>query len=177
MDPTQILIIDDEKAIRDSFSAYLEDCGYETLTAENGRIGLSMFKAQSPDLVIVDLRMPEVDGIQVLEEIKTTSPLTPLIVASGTGIISDAIDALRCGAWDYLLKPVTNLSIMSHSVVAALEKGRLKKENETYRKHLEKLVDQRTAELANANTNLLQINTRLRHIVDTTSARCHDQRC
>ena len=168
MDPTQILIIDDEKAIRDSFSAYLEDCGYETLTAENGRIGLSMFKAQSPDLVIVDLRMPEVDGIQVLEEIKTTSPLTPLIVASGTGIISDAIDALRCGAWDYLLKPVTNLSIMSHSVVAALEKGRLKKENETYRKHLEKLVDQRTAELANANTNLLQINTRLRHIVDTT---------
>ena len=85
MKSARILIIDDEKAIRDSFSAHLEDCEYEILTAENGRIGLQLFETQTPDLVIVDLRMPEVDGIQVLERISRTSPLTPLIVASGTG--------------------------------------------------------------------------------------------
>lgn len=164
----KILIIDDEVAIRDSFGAYLEDCGYEIVTAENGLIGLSAFKAQRPDLVIVDLRMPEVDGIQVLEEINANSPLTPLIVASGTGVISDAVEALHCGAWDYLLKPVEDLSVLAHAVAAALDKGQLRKENKAYREHLERLIDQRTAELANANRKMSQINKRLRNIVDTT---------
>ena len=79
MTPSRILIIDDEKAIRDSFGAYLEDCGYDTFTAEDGRIGLSAFEREHPDLVIVDLRMPEVDGIQVLEQISRISPLTRVI--------------------------------------------------------------------------------------------------
>ena len=170
MTPSRILIIDDEKVIRDSFGAHLEDCGYEILTAENGRVGLSLFEQKQTDLVIVDLRMPEVDGMQVLQQISRVSPLTPLIVASGTGIITDAIDALHCGAWDYLLKPIEDLSILTHAVGAALEKGQLKKENQKYRAHLEKLVEARTAELEQANLHLSQINARLRHIVDTTRA-------
>jgi PAS domain S-box-containing protein len=167
MTPSRILIIDDEKAIRDSFGAHLEDCGYEILTAENGRVGLSLFEKKQTDLVIVDLRMPEVDGIQVLQQISRVSPLTPLIVASGTGIITDAIDALHYGAWDYLLKPIADLSILTHAVEAALEKGQLKKENQDYRERLEKLVESRTMELVQANSHLSQINARLRHIVDT----------
>jgi PAS domain S-box-containing protein len=168
MATSRILIIDDEKAVRDSFGAHLEDCGYAILTAENGRTGLSLFEKELPDLVIVDLRMPEVDGMQVLEQISRVSPLTPLIVASGTGVISDAIDALHCGAWDYLLKPIEDLSILIHAVEAALEKGQLKKENQEYREHLEQLVEARTTELEQANLHLSQINARLRHIVDTT---------
>ena len=163
-----ILIVDDEKAVRDSFGAHLEDCGYEILTAENGREGIRAFDKEQPDLIIVDLRMPEVDGIQVLETISKQSPLTPLIVASGTGVIADAVEALHSGAWDYLLKPIEDLSILTHAVEAALEKGQLKKENLAYRKHLEQLVEERTAELERANKHLSQINTRLRHIVDTT---------
>ena len=168
MTPSQILIIDDEKAIRDSFGAYLEDCGYDIISAENGRLGLSLFEKDNPDLVIIDLRMPEVDGIQVLDQISRQSPLTPLIVASGTGIISDAIEALHCGAWEYLLKPIEDLSILTHAVEAALEKAQLKRENQAYRQHLEQLVEARTADLEQANTHLSQINSRLRHIVDTT---------
>jgi len=168
MTSTRILIIDDEKAIRDSFGAHLEDCGYDILTAQNGRVGLSLFEEEAPDLVIVDLRMPEVDGIQVLEQLSRTSPMTPLIVASGTGIINDAIEALHCGAWDYLLKPIENLSILTHAVKAALEKTQLKKENQAYRQHLEQLVEERTKELEQANSHLSQINARLRHIVETT---------
>jgi PAS domain S-box-containing protein len=168
MAAAHILIIDDEKGVRDSFGAHLEDCGYAILTAENGRVGLSLFEKEQPDLVIVDLRMPEVDGMQVLEQISRVSPLTPLIVASGTGIISDAIEALHCGAWDYLIKPIEDLSMLTHAVHAALEKGHLKKENQAYRKHLEKLVEARTVELEEANAHLSQINARLRHIVDTT---------
>ncbi len=170
MKPSRILIIDDEKAVRDSFNAHLEDCGYEILTAENGRVGLSLFEKEAPDLVIVDLRMPEVDGMQVLEQIGRLSPLTPLIVASGTGIITDAIDALHSGAWDYLLKPIEDMSILTHAVAAALEKGQLKRDNQAYRQHLEQLVEARTAELAQANTQLSRINARLRKLVDTTRA-------
>lgn len=164
----RILVIDDEKAIRDSFSAHLEDCGYDLLAAENGREGLKIYQNEQPDLVIVDLRMPEVDGIEVLETIRRQSPLTPIIVASGTGMISDAVEALHCGAWDYLLKPIQDLSMLTYAVEAALEKARLKKENQAYRLHLEQLVEERTAELERANTDLSQINARLRHIVDTT---------
>ena len=168
MTPSRILIIDDEKAIRDSFGAHLEDCGYEVLTAENGRVGLSLYDDEQPDLVIVDLRMPEVDGNQVLQQISRVSPLTPLIVASGTGIIADAIEALHCGAWDYLLKPIADLSVLTYAVEAALEKGQLKRENQAYREQLEHQVEARTDQLEQANTNLSQINARLRHIVDTT---------
>ncbi len=168
MKSSRILVIDDEKAIRDSFNAHLEDCGYDVLTAENGREGIRVYEREQPDLIIVDLRMPEVDGIQVLETISRQSPLMPLIVASGTGIINDAVEALHCGAWDYLLKPIEDLSILTHAVEAALEKAQLRQENQTYREHLEQLVEERTAELERANKHLSQINGRLRHIVDTT---------
>ncbi len=168
MSLSRILIIDDEKAIRDSFGAHLEDCGYDIITAENGRTGLLRFENEQPDLVIIDLRMPEVDGIQVLEQISRTSPLTPLIVASGTGIITDAVEALNCGAWEYLLKPIEDLSMLTHAVATALEKAQLKRENRDYRDKLERLVAERTAELEQANAHLSQINARLRHIVDTT---------
>jgi PAS domain S-box-containing protein len=167
MSPPLILVIDDEIAIRDSFGAYLEDCGYGVITAENGRQGLAAFEARHPDMVIVDLRMPIVDGIHVLAEIRRLSPLTPLIVASGTGIIGDAVEALQQGAWDYLLKPVEDLSVLAHAVEAALEKSQLKKENQAYRGHLEQLVEARTAALAEANATLSQISTRFRQILDT----------
>lgn len=176
MTPSRILIIDDEKAVRNSFGAHLEDCGYQIITAENGRLGLDLFERESPDLVLVDLRMPEVDGLQVLKTISQQSPLTPLLVASGTGIINDAVEALHCGAWDYLLKPIADLSILTHAVSAALEKAQLRKENLAYREHLEQLVEERTAALEKANTHLSQINIRLRQIVETTRSLsfCHE---
>lgn len=165
---TTILVIDDEKAVRESFAAFLEDLDYDVLSAENGREGLSVFHAAKPDLVLVDLRMPEVDGLEVLDRIRADAPDMPVIVVSGTGLIRDSVDALRKGAWDFLLKPVADMSVLDHAVKKALEKSRLLRENQRYQLELEKMVALRTQALLEANSSLQTINDRLRTILDTT---------
>ncbi len=149
-----ILTIDDDVAIRDSFRSYLEDYDYRVIEAENGRIGLDSFNSNNPDLVLVDLRMPEVDGLEVVRVIKETNPEIPIVVISGTGVIRDAIRALKLGAWDYLFKPIEDLSILSHTIEQSLERARLLRENKQYQQNLENEVNQRTAELKRTNEEL-----------------------
>jgi len=163
-----ILIIDDEAAVRQSIADHLEDRGYQIVEAQNGRIGLNLFDSQRIDLVLVDLRMPEVDGLEVLSRIAQESPETPLIVVSGTGVISDAIEALRQGAWDFILKPISDFSVLTHTIDNAIEKARLKRENRQYQSRLEEIVAERTRDLELANEHLIKINPRLKRIVDTT---------
>jgi len=163
-----ILVIDDEDAIRQSFMDYLEDLDFKVIPAQNGRIGLEIFEKEKIDLITVDLRMPEIDGLEVLTKVNETSPDTPIIVVSGTGVISDAVEALHKGAWDYLLKPIEDFSMLQHAVNNALEKAKLKRENLEYQKHLENLVNARTKELIQANSSLTHINDRLRRIVEST---------
>lgn len=112
----KILTIDDEDIIRESIQAYLEDSGFAVIHAENGRVGLEVFRRERPDLVLVDLRMPEVDGLDVLAKVTSESPLTPIIVVSGTGVLQDAIEALRLGAWDYVTKPVQDMAVLEHEI-------------------------------------------------------------
>ncbi len=152
-----ILTIDDEAPVRQSFAAFLEDCGYNVLTGENGRIGLEIFRTQAPDLILVDLRMPEVDGLEVLAAVRAEAPELPIIVVSGTGVIADAVEALHLGAWDYILKPIKNLSILLHSIEKALERAKLLKENRKYQEHLETLVDRRSQQI-------MEYSQRLKHI-------------
>jgi PAS domain S-box-containing protein len=166
--PGKILIIDDEKAVLESLAAHLDDCGYRTLTAGNGSEGLAILAREPADLVLVDLRMPEMDGLEVLSRIKETSPQTPTIVVSGTGVIQDAVDALHHGAWDYVLKPIEDFIVLNHAIENGLEKARLLRENREYQQSLERMVAERTQELEQANANLCQINDRLRRIVETT---------
>jgi len=149
-----ILIIDDEASISESFSGYLEDEGYSALVADGGAEGLEIFKRERPDLILVDLRMREVDGLEVLARVTKESPETPIIVVSGTGNIRDAIEALRLGAWDYLLKPIEDMSVLTHTIERALERARLMRENREYHQNLEKLVVERTQELQRANQKL-----------------------
>ena len=167
-EPLKILVIDDELHIRQSFSDFLEDLGFETILAENGLIGLERLKTEKPDLVLLDLRMPEMDGLEVLQQGKKLLPDTPMIVISGANRIGDVVRALRYGAWDYLEKPVRDFSILGHSVQKAVEKARLIRENKAYQEQLEKKVKERTAELEKANTNLSHINHRLHRIVEST---------
>ena len=162
-----ILIIDDEVSIRQSYADCLDDHNYRTLTAENGRAGLEIFEREKIDLILVDLRMPEVDGLEVLARVTETSPDMPVIVVSGTGVIGDAVAALHLGAWDYLLKPLEDISILVHAVSNALEKARLKRENYKYQHNLEHMVAGRTSELNQANEHLTMLNERLRRIVNS----------
>ncbi|MCP4398348.1 MAG: response regulator [bacterium] len=165
---TSILVIEDETILRESLAGYLEDRDFRVVTAENGRMGLELFERERPDLVLTDLRMPEVDGLDVLRRAGDLSPETPLIVVSGTGNISDSIQALRFGAWDYILKPVEDMSIIALAVDKALERARLRRENREYQERLEVLVRERTTDLERANTELSHINARLRRVVETT---------
>ncbi|MHC1743654.1 MAG: response regulator [Syntrophobacteraceae bacterium] len=165
---TTILTIDDDKAVLDSVAAHLDDCGYRTLTAKNGTEGLAVLARESADLVLIDLRMPDVDGLEVLARLKETSPEIPTIVVSGTGMIQDAVDALHHGAWDYVLKPIEDFQVLNHAIDGCLEKARLLRENRAYQESLERMVAERTRDLEKANANLSQINDRLRRIVETT---------
>jgi len=157
-----ILTIDDEENIRDSFRMFLEDYDYQIFEAKNGREGLEVFFREKPDLVLCDLRMPEVDGLEVIEKIKNESPDTPIIVISGTGIIGDAIEAIRCGAWNYLLKPIQDMSILLHAINQAMERSRLIIENRAYQEHLEEEVTKRTQALQKAVKDLNQSHIKLK---------------
>ncbi len=151
-----ILIMEDDAVVRRSVAAYLEDREFDVLQAENGRVGLQMFHDANPDLTMVDLRMPELDGLAVLAEVAKTAPDSPIIVVSGTGVIADAVQALHLGAWDYVLKPIEDMEILLHSVERSLERARLKQQDREYQAQLEKDVMQRTAELEAANKLLVR---------------------
>ncbi|MCG8696409.1 MAG: response regulator, partial [Bacteroidales bacterium] len=159
----KILVIDDEEAIRESLAGYLEDSGFdEVSSASNGIEGLEIFKVMAPDLVLVDLRMPQMHGLEVISEIEKIDKHCPVIVISGTGNIGDAIEAVHRGAWDYIIKPILDFSVLDHAISKAIEKAKLTKENENYKLRLEQLVDEKTKELEQANHKLKEQNSELR---------------
>lgn len=134
---TEILIIDDDAAIRDMLALYLRTQGYSTAVAADGCTGLAHCAQVRPDLVLSDLRMPGMDGLEVLAALNRDFPDVPLIVVSGTGDMGDAIQALKLGASDYVTKPIEDLAVLDHAVHQALERTRLLAENRAYREHLE----------------------------------------
>ncbi len=142
-----VLTVDDDEFVRDVLAAYLEDSGYKVLQAENGRLGLETFRREAPDLVMLDLRMPEMDGLEVLGLITQESPDTPVILVSGMGTIGDAIKALKLGAWDYVAKPIHDMGVLEHAVNKALERAEFIEQKKKYQEHLEEEVKKRTSEV------------------------------
>ena len=135
--PPLILTIDDEKFIRNSFTDILEDNGYEVIQAENGQIGLEKIREHKPDLILCDLQMPEMNGLDVVRTVKAKFEKIPILIVSGAGVLDDAIEAVRLGAWDYLVKPLFNLDVLLQAVEKALDRAKLIAENEAYQKNLE----------------------------------------
>ena len=149
-----ILVIDDESVIRESFRDFLEDYGFQVFTAENGAVGLEVLLRMHPDIVMTDLRMPEVDGLAVLKRCVETYPDIPVIVISGTGRIQDVVEALHRGAWDYLLKPIEDMTVLLHAVNKAVTRVEMVQASKQYKQHLEEEVDRRTRELEETNLEL-----------------------
>lgn len=103
---TKILVIDDERSIRNSMKDILSFEGHEVVLAENGMEGLVAVKSEKPAVVFCDIKMPKMEGIEVLERIKEFTPDTPVIMISGHGTIDTAIEAIKKGAYDFIEKPL-----------------------------------------------------------------------
>jgi len=132
-----VLVVDDEEGIRESLSGIFEDEGCAILTSNSGEEALELLKEQSPDLVLLDIWLPGIDGIKTLEEIKALKPDLPVIMISGHGNIELAVKATRIGAYDFLEKP---LSLERVLLVAkrAFERRTLEMENKALKKDLTK---------------------------------------
>jgi PAS domain S-box-containing protein len=163
---TTILIIDDDQNVRKSIGFYLEDSNFNVLQAENGRQGLDMILSLNIDIVLLDLRMPEMDGIALLSVIRKEYTDIPVIVVSGAGVLQDAIEALRLGAFDYITKPIPDMAMLEHSIINALERKRLINENREYHELLEIKIKQRTASLEERTEALRRSEAKFRELTD-----------
>ncbi len=150
----RILAIDDDSGVRANIAAYLEDSGYTVLEAENGVAGLDAFTSGNPDIILVDLWMPVMDGREFLKRIRMIAPKVPVIVVSGIGVLEDAVEALRQGAWDYVTKPINDMRVLEHTIKKCFERADLLEEREQYQERLEAEVRERTRELERSNANL-----------------------
>ena len=131
-----ILLIDDDDAVRSVIAQFLEKAGFEVIQAPDGAEGLRRYHECHPDVVVCDLRMPEVDGMSVLRELSALDQ-APIIVISGAGVMSDVVEALRLGASDYFIKPIADMALLEHSIRRCLEAVKLQRENIRYREELE----------------------------------------
>ena len=136
MPPIKLLIIDDEVDFRESIALYLQDAGFCVFEASNGREGLDVFKRESPDIVFTDLRMPVMDGFEVIAELAALSPDTPIIVISGVGLVKEVIHAMRLGARDYLVKPILEMDELKLVIMRALRESSLLKEIDSLKDEL-----------------------------------------
>ena len=101
----RVLIIDDEDAVRSSLKMIFEYEGYETLLAANGPVGLKLAEQEAPDLVFLDVRMPQLDGLEVLKRLKQQDAALPVVILSGHGTVKNAVEAVKLGAFDFIEKP------------------------------------------------------------------------
>jgi putative nucleotidyltransferase with HDIG domain len=151
----KILVVDDEEAIREVVSTLLEAQGYDCATASNGLLARGYLEKNSVDLVLSDMVMPEMDGLSLLEWERKQNPDVPVIMVTAMHDLSTALEAIRRGAYDYILKPFEKDQLYL-GVRRALEHRRLLVENQNYQRNLEQLVEERTAQLKGALDQLEQ---------------------
>lgn len=158
----KILLVDDEEGLRRNFRALLEDAGYAVHESSNGAEGLTDYLIEQPDLVMTDMRMQSAkDGLRLVAAIRQHDDAVPIIVVSGSGTLHDAIDAIRLGAWDYLVKPVQLGEELLVAIERNLERARLLRENRLYREKLEEMVADRTASLLTSQRENQELQVRL----------------
>ena len=155
MEPENILVVDDEEAIREVVSTMLESKGYHCASVSNGRAAQDFVRKQTPDLVLSDMIMPEMDGIKLLDWLRNYDPEIPVIMVTAIHDISTALEAIRRGAYDYILKPFEKDQLF-HGVGRALQHRRLVLENRNYQTTLERKVDEATANLRQKHIELEQ---------------------
>src|SRR3954467_13908530 len=136
MPKSRILVIDDEAAIRESLKMTLEYEGYECLGAATGQEGLALAERETPDVVLLDVKMPGMDGLEVLDRLRAMNEALPVIVVSGHGTISTAVEATKKGAFDFIEKPFASDRVLV-SLRNAQDHRRLRDENRSLKRAVE----------------------------------------
>ncbi len=137
MSKRTILVVDDEDAIQRSLSGVLSDEGFRVETAKDGESGIKAIDSDTPDLVLLDVWMPGIDGLEVLRRVRERHKRLPVIVMSGHGTIETAVKATKLGAYDFIEKPLSLEKVLL-AVSHALERDRLASENEELKKKVER---------------------------------------
>jgi len=157
----KVLFIDDVEDIRNLASIYISRSGYDVVTAKNGAHGLELYQNDKPDIVMTDLSMGPIGGLEVLQAIHRNNRNTPIIILTGYENFEDAKNALKLGAYDFLNKKdaLSNHNLLIASIRRAEQKLMLERENTKYNHQLEAMVRERTLELQRRTTEL-EIRTR-----------------
>ena len=142
----QILLVDDEEGICKILGISLEDSGYEVFTACNGEEALKIFREKNPPIVLTDIKMPGMDGIELLRRIKMENPETEVVMITGHGDMNLAIKSLKHEATDFVTKPI-NEDVLEIALNRAKERIRMRRQLKNYTENLERLVEEKTRKL------------------------------
>ena len=171
MEKRTILIVDDEEIIRKTLSIHLTKGNYSVIQSAGGSGIFEELKNNNYELVISDIRMPEVNGLQILEYVKKNYANIPVLILTGLMDFNITIEAMKMGAFDFLIKPITKEHLLNtvqnalHNRDLLIQNKKLEKENLEYRTILENKVEERTeqlnkktVELENAYETLQKMN-------------------
>jgi len=164
--PPRVLIIDDEEMALTNLEHILKKQGYEIMTADTGPRGLSVVRSNTFDVVLTDLKMEKVDGMQILEECRQRHPHTEVIMITGYATVDSAIEAMKKGAYHYVSKPY-RIDAVRKVVAEALEKIRLREENLQLKQELRKLQSEGQVKLITKDPAMLRILQTARQIAPT----------
>jgi DNA-binding NtrC family response regulator len=154
----KLLLIDDEPDILRVLTVSLKADGYDVVSAQNGPEGIAAFEKEKPDIVITDVKMPGMDGIEVLKKVKNLNADTEVIIITGHGDIENAIEALKHGASDFINKPVRD-EALAIALARAREKFDIRQQLREHTTDLERKVDAATREVrrrSNFQINLIR---------------------
>jgi two-component system NtrC family response regulator len=164
---SKILIIDDDTSLRRVLEYNLQEAGYQVLSAEDGEKGVRLFTEEAPALVITDMKMPGMDGMQVLRAIKERSPETLVIMITAFGTVDIAVEAMKAGAYDYITKPF-NRDELRLTVAKALQFSGVAAENKRLKDELAEKTDYRT--IVGASKAMERVFGIVRKVADTDAS-------
>jgi NtrC-family two-component system response regulator AlgB len=163
----KILLIDDDQNILTTLQIHLEDTGMKILLAETGKKGLELFKHEKPEIVLLDLKLPDIDGLKVLDEIVRSEIKAYVVIITAYATIDTAVQAIKMGAFDYLPKPFTPEQITHHMQMIA-KVHLLESEVETLKEQLKGIV--REKDFITRNRNVRNILKMARKVADTDAS-------
>jgi len=158
---SKILVIDDQKSIRNTLKDILEYEKHTIVLAENGPEGLELFSAEKYDVILLDIKMPEMDGMEVLDKMMQSSPDIPVIMISGHGNIDTAVEAIKKGAYDFIEKPL-DLNRLLVTIRNAIDKKELVTETKVLRRKVSK-----TFEMVGESAPMMQIREMIEKVAPT----------